>query len=116
MLINQMILLPIGARVETYPEESTDLPSQSKVSRSRHTLGSLKSRPESPVIDLNPCLGLSSLFVIQPVLMPHPGTDIGSPGPCWGKEEQTVPTHVPLMIGTEVSHNFGILAFVGNPA
>ena len=41
-------------------------------------------------------------------------TDIGSPGPCWGKERQIVSVHVPLMIGTEVSHNPGILASVSN--
>ena len=89
---------------------------QSEISRHRHALGSLKSRPESPVIDLDPCLGLSSLSAIQLVPMSHPGTDIGSPGPCWGKEEQTASTHVPLMIGTEVFHNFGIPTSVGNPA
>ena len=49
----------------------------------------------------------------MPVL--HPGTDIGSPRPCWGKERQTVSMHVPLMIGTEVSHKPRIPASVGNP-
>ena len=48
--------------------------------------------------------------------MSYLGTDIGSPGPCWGKERQTVSVHVPLMIGTEVSHNPGIPASVGNLA
>ena len=47
--------------------------------------------------------------------MQHPGTDTGSPGPCWVKEKQTVFVHVPLMIGTEVSHNFRIPASMGNP-
>ena len=46
--------------------------------------------------------------------MQHPGTDIGSLGPCWGKEEQTASTHVPLMIETLMSHNSKILAFVDN--
>ena len=46
--------------------------------------------------------------------MPHPGTDTDSPSPCWGKERQTLYVHVPLMIETEVSHNLGILASVGN--
>ena len=47
--------------------------------------------------------------------MQHPGTDIDSPSPCWGKEEQTVFAHVPLMIGTMMSHNFEIPASVDNP-
>ena len=47
--------------------------------------------------------------------VPHPRIDTGSPGLCWGKERQTVYVHVPLMIGTEVYHNPGIPAFVGNP-
>ena len=47
--------------------------------------------------------------------MPHPGTHIGSLGPCWGKERQTAFVRVPLMIGTEVSHKPGIPASVGNP-
>ena len=48
--------------------------------------------------------------------MQHAGTDIGSPGLCWGKDEQTATAHVPLMIGTVVSHNYGILVSEGNPA
>ena len=47
--------------------------------------------------------------------MQHPGTDTGSPSPCWGKEEQTTSVHVPLMIETVVSHNSGVLASEGNP-
>ena len=47
--------------------------------------------------------------------MPHPGTDIGFPSLFWGKERQIVSVHAPLMIGTEVSHNPGIPAFVGTP-
>ena len=43
-------------------------------------------------------------------------TDTVSPGPWWDKEEQIVSVHVPLMIGTEVSHNFGILSSKDNPA
>ena len=48
--------------------------------------------------------------------MQHPVTDIGSPGPCWGKEEQTASAHVPLTTEAVVSHNSRILAFAGNPA
>ena len=48
--------------------------------------------------------------------MQHPRTDICSPGPCWGKEEQTVSAHVPLMTGVVVSHNSGIPVSEGNPA
>ena len=122
MLLNQTILLPIGARVETYPEESTDLLAQFEVSRRRHALRSLKSRPESPVLDLDLdldldlCPGLFGLSVIQLVPVPHLGTDTGSLGPCWGKEEQIASAHVPMMIGTEVSHNSRIPASMGNPA
>ena len=47
--------------------------------------------------------------------VPHPKTDTGSLSLYWGKERQTVSVHVPLMIGTEVSHNPGIPTFVGNP-
>ena len=43
------------------------------------------------------------------------GTDIGSPSPWWGKEEQTESVNDPLMTRTGVSHNSGILAFEGNP-
>ena len=46
--------------------------------------------------------------------MQDPETDTGSPGPWWGKEEQTKSVHVPLMIGTRVSLNFGILASMDN--
>ena len=46
--------------------------------------------------------------------MQHPGTDIGFPGPCWGKEKQTASAHVPLMIGTVMSHNSEIPASVEN--
>ena len=48
--------------------------------------------------------------------MQCPTTNIVSPDPWWGKEEQTVSVHVPLMTRTEVSHNFGILAFEDNLA
>ena len=34
--------------------------------------------------------------------------DIVSLGPWWGKEEQIVSMHVPLMTGIEVSHNLNI--------
>ena len=49
------------------------------------------------------------------MLMPHPRTNTGSLSPCWGKERQTVFVHVPLIIGTKVSHNLGIPTSVGNP-
>ena len=49
------------------------------------------------------------------MLVLHPGTDIGSPSPCWVKETQTVFVHVPMMIGIEVSYNPGIPASMGNP-
>ena len=47
--------------------------------------------------------------------MQHPRTDIGSPGPCYGKEEQTTSAHIPLTTGAVVSHNSRILASTGNP-
>ena len=47
--------------------------------------------------------------------MPHLQTDASSSGPYWGVEEKTVSVLAPLMIGTAVSNNFGILAFAGNP-
>ena len=47
--------------------------------------------------------------------MQCPSIDTGSPGPWWGKEEQIESVHVPLMIGTAVSHNSGILASEDNP-
>ena len=47
--------------------------------------------------------------------MQHLGTDIGSFGPYWGKKEQTVSVHVPLMTETVVSHNFGVPTSEGNP-
>ena len=46
--------------------------------------------------------------------MQHPRIDT-VPGPWRGREEQTTFVHAPLMIGTVVSHNSGILAFEGNP-
>ena len=48
--------------------------------------------------------------------MQHLGTNTGSSGSHWGKEEQTVSMHVPLMIGNVMSHNPGILASEGNSA
>ena len=42
--------------------------------------------------------------------MQCPGTNTSSPDPWWGREEQTESVHVPLMIGTGVSHNSGIPA------
>ena len=46
--------------------------------------------------------------------MQHPGTDTVFLGPWWDREEQTTSVHVPLMTGTVVSHNSGILASEGN--
>ena len=40
--------------------------------------------------------------------MQRPGTDIGSPGPWWGREEQVDSMNVPLITKTGVSHNSGI--------
>ena len=40
----------------------------------------------------------------------------GSFGLHWGKKEHTASVHVPLMIGTMLSQNPGILASEGNPA
>ena len=48
--------------------------------------------------------------------MQHPETDTGPSSPHWGEKEQTVSTPVPLMIGTALSHNSGILASESNPA
>ena len=47
--------------------------------------------------------------------MQCPGADIVSPGPWWGKEEQTASMYVPLMTRPEVSHNSRILASEDNP-
>ena len=44
------------------------------------------------------------------------GTDTNSLNPLWGKEEQTKFMNIPLITGTGVSHNFGILASEGNLA
>ena len=46
--------------------------------------------------------------------MQHPETSTGPSGPHWGEKEQTMFAHVPLMIGTEVSHIPGIPASMGN--
>ena len=48
--------------------------------------------------------------------MQRPATDIVSPGPWWGKKEQTAFVYVPLMTGPEVFHNSRILASEDNPA
>ena len=47
--------------------------------------------------------------------MQCPGTDTVFLGPWLGREEQIASVHVPLMTGTVVSHNSGILASKGNP-
>ena len=41
--------------------------------------------------------------------MQHPVTDTSSSGPHWGKKEQTMFVHVPLMTGIVLSHNPGSL-------
>ena len=46
--------------------------------------------------------------------MQHLGTNIGSPGPCWGKEEKNAFVHVPLIIGTVMSHSFEIPTSMDN--
>ena len=46
--------------------------------------------------------------------MQHPRTDTNSSGPCWGREEQIVSVNAPMMTGTVVSHNSGILDNEGN--
>ena len=48
--------------------------------------------------------------------MQYPAIDTVSPGPWWGKEDQTSLVYVPLMTRTEVSHNFGIPASEDNPS
>ena len=47
--------------------------------------------------------------------MQRPGTDTGSLGPWWGREEQTESMSVALMTESGVSHNSRILASKGNP-
>ena len=47
--------------------------------------------------------------------MQRPVTDTSSLGPWWGKREQTEYVHIPLMIGTEVSYDSGILTSKDNP-
>ena len=46
--------------------------------------------------------------------MQHLETNTDSPGPYRDKENPTVSMHVPLMIGTIVSHNLGIPTSRGN--
>ena len=46
--------------------------------------------------------------------MQHPMADVGSPGPWWGKEEQTESANVPQMTRNRVSHNSGIPAYEDN--
>ena len=43
------------------------------------------------------------------------GTDTGSLGPWWGREEQSESVNISLMTGIVVSHNSGIPASDGNP-
>ena len=48
--------------------------------------------------------------------MQHPRTNTGSSSSHWGKKEQNVSVHVPLMTGTVMSHNPGIPSSEGNPS
>ena len=48
--------------------------------------------------------------------MQRPAIDTVSLSPWWGTGEQTASVYIPLMIGTEVSYNFGILASEDNHA
>ena len=47
--------------------------------------------------------------------MKHPETDTGHSSPHWGEKEQIMSAPIPLMIGTALSHNSGILASMDNP-
>ena len=47
--------------------------------------------------------------------MQHPRTDTGPSGSHWGEKEQSVSLPVPLIIGTTLFQNPGILAPKGNP-
>ena len=47
--------------------------------------------------------------------MQRPGTNTGFPNPWSGREKQIESVSVPLMAGTGVSHNSGILTSKGNP-
>ena len=46
--------------------------------------------------------------------MQHPETDTGSPSPYQDKENGSMSMHVPLMIGTVMSHNPRIPTSKGN--
>ena len=47
--------------------------------------------------------------------MQRPGTDTGSPGPWWGRDEQIESVNVPLMTWTRLSDNSRIPTSEGNP-
>ena len=47
--------------------------------------------------------------------MQYLGTGTSSSRPWWGREEQIESMKVPLMTGTRVSHNSGILGSKDNP-
>ena len=104
-----------SVRAKTYPVYHTNLQAQSAVPQRKHVLGFLKYRPGSLGLDPDPCPGLSGPYAKLQVLVQHPEIDIGSPSPCWGKEEQNTFAHVLLMIRTVMPHNFGIPAYVDNP-
>ena len=103
-------------RAETYLVHQIDYQAQSVVPQRRHAPGSLKYRLENLGLNPDPCLGPCDPFAKKYVLVQHLGTDIGSPGPCWGKEEQTASKQIPLTTGAVASHNSKILTFEGNPA
>ena len=69
----------------------------------------------SPILDLDPCPGLSSMSMLQKVLAQLLATDIGSSDPYRGKKEQIVSVGVPLITRTVVSQHSGIPTSRGNP-
>ena len=70
----------------------------------------------SPIPDLDPYPGPSSLSVLSKVLAWHYATETGSSDPYRGEKEQTASVIVPPMSWTAVSHILGISTFMGNPA
>ena len=81
----------------------------------KHAPRSLKCRPMVPDLCLDPYSGLSNLYVTKEALAQYPELQTGPSSPSWGKKEQMVFVDAPLVPITMVSHNFGILASVGNP-
>ena len=56
----------------------------------------------------------AELGASQPVQLPE--TDTGPSSPHYGEKKQTMSAPIPLMTGTALSQNPGILASEGNPA